>query len=108
MEYNQEPASGQGHPLRRPLDDRVLAGVCAAFARSLGIDPTLVRLGWLVLTLLGGSGLALYLLAAAVIPDDMGQRSQLALLLFVLIIGLPLLCSLCALPLGIMGSLANN
>jgi signal transduction histidine kinase len=42
-------------------DDRVLAGVCAGIAQTLGVDPTLVRLVFALLALAGGAGILLYL-----------------------------------------------
>ncbi len=45
-----------------PSDDgRVLAGVCAGIAQTLGVDATLVRLVFALLALAGGAGIALYL-----------------------------------------------
>jgi signal transduction histidine kinase len=44
-------------------DDRKLAGVCAGIARHFGIDVRLVRIAFVVLTLAGGIGVALYGLA---------------------------------------------
>jgi signal transduction histidine kinase len=41
-------------------DGRVLAGVCAAIAQTLGVDPTLVRLVFALLSLAGGAGILLY------------------------------------------------
>jgi signal transduction histidine kinase len=46
---------------RRDLDAGVLAGVCAGIARTLGVDPTLVRLIFALLALAGGAGILLYL-----------------------------------------------
>src|SRR5919201_1755068 len=46
---------------RRDPDAGVLAGVCAGIARTLGVDPTLVRLVFALLTLAGGAGILLYL-----------------------------------------------
>jgi len=46
--------------LERNADDRVVAGVCAGLAGSLGVDATLVRLVFAVLALAGGAGIALY------------------------------------------------
>jgi signal transduction histidine kinase len=46
--------------LRRSDDDRVVAGVCAGIAKSIGVDPTLVRLVFTLLALAGGAGVALY------------------------------------------------
>jgi signal transduction histidine kinase len=46
--------------LRRSDDDHVVAGVCAGIAEALGVDPTLVRLLFAVLTLASGAGIVLY------------------------------------------------
>ena len=42
-------------------DERVLAGVCAGIAQTLGVDATLVRLVFALLALAGGAGILLYL-----------------------------------------------
>lgn len=55
--------------LYRARHDRKLAGVCAGIADYFGWDPTLVRVGWIALTLLGGSGLLLYLILWLVMPE---------------------------------------
>jgi Putative stress-responsive transcriptional regulator len=55
--------------LLRSRSDRRLAGVCAGIAEYFGWDPTLVRVGWIVLTLLGGSGILLYLIMWLVMPE---------------------------------------
>jgi signal transduction histidine kinase len=46
---------------RRDPDAGVVAGVCAGIARTLGVDPTLVRLVFALLALAGGAGILLYL-----------------------------------------------
>jgi phage shock protein C len=55
--------------LYRSRNDRTLAGVCAGIAEYFGWDPTLVRLAWVLLTLLGGSGILLYLITWLVVPE---------------------------------------
>ncbi|MEQ3550631.1 PspC domain-containing protein [Pseudonocardia nematodicida] len=57
----------ESRPLR-PRDDRKLAGVAAAIARRYEIDPTLVRIAFVVATI-AGPGLPLYLAGCAVLPD---------------------------------------
>jgi signal transduction histidine kinase len=42
-------------------DERVIAGVCAGIAQTLGVDVTLVRLVFAILALAGGAGIVLYL-----------------------------------------------
>ena len=50
--------------------DKMLDGVCGGIAVFFGIDPTLVRLGWVLLCALGGSGVIAYLIAALIIPRE--------------------------------------
>lgn len=58
-------------PLRRTTGDaNVLGGVAAGIARSLGIDPILVRVAFVVLTVFGGSGVLLYIVGWLFIPED--------------------------------------
>ena len=49
--------------------DKKIAGVCGGIAEYFNIDSTLVRLGWVVFSLLGGSGLLAYIIAAIIMPD---------------------------------------
>jgi phage shock protein C len=57
--------------LSRPREDRKIAGVCAGFARYLGVDVTLVRVVTLILAIWGvGLGLIAYLVAWMVMPND--------------------------------------
>jgi phage shock protein C len=56
--------------LYRIQDGRLVAGVCVGLAAYFGIDPTLVRLGFVLLTFLGGLGALLYLGAWVVIPEE--------------------------------------
>lgn len=60
-------------PLRRSKSDRVIAGVCGGVARSLDIDPVIVRVLVAAFALAGGAGIIAYLIAWIVIPDDDGQ-----------------------------------
>lgn len=58
--------------LSRSADDRKLAGVAGGLARHFELDPSLVRIAFVVLALFGGVGLALYALVALVVPADEG------------------------------------
>jgi signal transduction histidine kinase len=62
-------------PLRRDTERAVLAGVAAGMARRVGIDPLIVRVGFIAASAAGGFGLALYLLGWAVMPGDAGERA---------------------------------
>ncbi|OZB58865.1 MAG: PspC family transcriptional regulator [Lysobacterales bacterium 13-68-4] len=55
--------------LIRSRANRSIAGVCGGIAEYYGWDPTVVRVAWIVLTLLGGSGILLYLILWLVMPD---------------------------------------
>ena len=48
--------------------NKKLDGVCAGIAEYLDVDPTLIRLGWVAFTLLGGAGLLAYIIAAIIMP----------------------------------------
>ena len=56
--------------LRRPGDDRMLAGVAGGIARCLSTDVTLVRVIIAALALFTGAGAALYLVAWLLIPAE--------------------------------------
>ena len=59
-----------GKKLYRSDENKMLAGVCGGIAEYFGVDPTLIRLAWVVFSLLGGSGLLAYILAAIIIPRN--------------------------------------
>ncbi|EJG06214.1 phage shock protein C, PspC [Methanofollis liminatans DSM 4140] len=58
--------------LVRPRDDRVVAGVCSGIARYLDIDPVVVRLIWVILSMIGFvfTGIVVYLAAWLIIPEE--------------------------------------
>ena len=49
--------------------NKKVAGVCGGIGEYLGIDPTIVRLGFVALSLLAGGGLAVYIIAAIIMTD---------------------------------------
>ena len=54
--------------LYRSRTDRKIAGICGGLANYFTIDPVIVRLAWVLLFFLGGSGIFLYIIAWIVIP----------------------------------------
>lgn len=44
--------------------------MCGGLGEFFGIDASLIRLAWIVFSLLGGSGVLAYIIAAIVIPDE--------------------------------------
>jgi phage shock protein PspC (stress-responsive transcriptional regulator) len=63
--------------LERSRSDRMLAGVCGGLARYFDINPAFYRVGFVVLTLIGGAGVLIYIAAALVIPDE-GEADSIA------------------------------
>jgi len=68
-----------GKPLVRSHDNRIVAGVCAGAADYLGMDVNLVRVLVALVTFFTGvvPGVAVYLVAWAVIPEE-GQKTSIA------------------------------
>jgi phage shock protein C len=74
MSENNGHGLSPAKKLYRRRDGRLVAGVCAGLATYLGVDVTLVRLGFAVGTLFSGLGVLVYLVAWAVIPEE-GEQS---------------------------------
>ncbi len=55
--------------LYRSKKDRVIGGVCGGFGHYFEVDPVIVRIVWMLLTVLGGSGILLYIVALIIIPE---------------------------------------
>jgi len=59
--------------LYRPIEGRMLGGVCAGIGIHLDVDPTVIRLVWAALTLLSlGTGIIVYLAAWILMPEEPG------------------------------------
>ena len=56
--------------LVRSQHERMFLGVAGGIAEYVGIDPVLVRLLFVLLTLAGGHGLLIYLILAVIMPDE--------------------------------------
>jgi len=58
-------------PLRRSRTDRMLAGVCGGIAAWLGLDPTLVRVLYILVSILSAAfpGLLVYIVLWIVLPE---------------------------------------
>lgn len=54
--------------LYRSEDNRMIAGVCGGLAEYLNIDPSIVRLIFVLIILYGGSGLLVYLILWIILP----------------------------------------
>jgi phage shock protein C len=56
--------------LYRSRSDRRLVGVCGGLAQFFGLDPTLIRVLFVVLAVLGGSGIVVYLAMWVMVPNQ--------------------------------------
>ena len=65
-------------PLQRSRSDRMVAGVCGGIAAVANIDPTIVRLLAVLIILSSmGTGLAIYLILALVMPLELDRAGSL-------------------------------
>ena len=56
--------------LYKSNQNKMIDGVCGGIAEYFGIDPTVVRLIWALFSLMGGSGVLAYIIAAIIIPHS--------------------------------------
>ena len=54
--------------LYKSNQNKMIDGVCGGIAEYFGVDPTVVRLLWALFSLMGGSGILAYIIAAIIIP----------------------------------------
>ncbi len=55
--------------LYRSKKNRVLAGVCGGIGEYFNVDPTIIRLLWVIFALMGGTGILAYIIAWIIIPE---------------------------------------
>ena len=55
--------------LYRSVSDKKLAGVCGGIAEYFGLDSTLIRVGWALVSLFAGAGVLAYIVCALIIPE---------------------------------------
>ena len=51
-------------------DDKMIGGVCAGLAEYLDIDPTIVRIVWVLMVLFAGFGILLYVILWLIMPKQ--------------------------------------
>lgn len=61
--------------LYRSRTNVVLGGVCGGIGEYFGVDPTIVRLLWVLFALAGGSGVLAYIIAWVIIPEEPGGKA---------------------------------
>ena len=56
--------------LYRSMADKKLCGVCGGLGEYFEVDPTLIRLLWVIFTFCGGAGLLAYIICAIIVPQQ--------------------------------------
>jgi phage shock protein C len=71
----QQQGTSEAKQLYRSKVDRIIAGVCGGFAEYFNIDPTIIRVLWLIVLFLTGIwiGLLVYLICLIVMKDNPAQ-----------------------------------
>lgn len=60
----------KGKRLLRSKNNRMIAGVCAGIGDYLGVDPTVIRLVWVLFTFFSmGAGVLAYIIAWVIVPE---------------------------------------
>jgi phage shock protein PspC (stress-responsive transcriptional regulator) len=70
-----DPGGQSEERLHRRRHGRMVAGVAAGMADFFGIDPTLVRIGFVVLAVMGGLAIPLYVAGWLLIPEEGAELS---------------------------------
>lgn len=63
------PSSRGGKRITRSRDQRMIAGVSGGIGEYFGIDPTIVRLAWVISAFFGGAGVVAYVVAWLIVPE---------------------------------------
>jgi len=61
--------------LHRSQTDKILAGVCGGLAEYFEVDSTIIRLLFILIVALGGSGLLVYLILWLIMPKNVGETA---------------------------------
>lgn len=75
MNHNQSEQTKETNKLYRSKANRLIGGVCGGIAEYFNIDPILIRIAWVFITLFAGAGIIAYVIALIIIPDNPVQQS---------------------------------
>ena len=56
--------------LYKSKQNRMIAGVCGGIAEYFDIDPTVVRIAWAILSLVGALGILAYVICLVLMPEN--------------------------------------
>jgi len=71
MTDNQDKSTPK---LFRSKENRLIGGVCGGVAEYFNIDPFIVRIGWVFITLFAGAGIIAYIAALIIVPENPDQE----------------------------------
>jgi phage shock protein C len=57
-------------PIYRSEKNKILGGICGGLGEYFGIDPTIIRIIFVLLTIFGGSGILIYLVLWMILPSE--------------------------------------
>ncbi len=58
----------QEKKLYKIMEGKMLDGVCGGIAEYFNVDPTIIRLAWVIFTAMGGAGILAYIICAIIFP----------------------------------------
>jgi phage shock protein C len=50
-------------------EEAMICGVCAGIAEYFEVDPSVIRIAWVLFTFAGGAGILAYIIAAIILPE---------------------------------------
>jgi phage shock protein PspC (stress-responsive transcriptional regulator) len=62
--------------LYRSRTNRILGGVCGGIGEYFDIDPTIIRLLWILFIFAGGSGIIAYIIALLIVPEQPKMKKK--------------------------------
>jgi phage shock protein C len=68
--------SSEQKKLYRSKENKLIGGVCGGLGEYFDVDPTIIRLLWVIVILMGGSGILIYLVLWVVIPEKKDNISK--------------------------------
>ena len=65
--------------LHKSRDEKMIFGVCGGLSESLRMDPSLVRLLWIIFGCIFGSGVVTYIIVAMILPYDNKVKNNISI-----------------------------
>ncbi len=63
--------------ITRPRNNRIIAGVCSGIGNYFGIDPNIVRVIWIIFTVMSiGLGVIAYIAAWLLFPEENDEKTE--------------------------------